>query len=172
MSAVLEIEITYLAATLPDLSNCKHAEMRDIYFPVEAEHSVLRIRQKDEHYELTKKTQLDPHDFGTQQEDNVNLSKAEFDALAKAPGKVVVKTRYYYPCQGAVAEIDVFKGDLQGLVLVDVEFASQEARNTFKQPDFCLADATQDEFIAGGMLAGKTYEDIRIHLEAYNYKPL
>ncbi len=172
MSAIVEIEITYLAQRLPDLHGCKRSEMRDVYFPAEAVHPILRIRQKDISYEFTKKTQLSPNDAGSQQEENVNLTKEEFDALAKGLGKEITKTRYYYPCQGVVAEIDVVKGDLQGLVLIDVEFASQEARNAFVQPDFCLVDVTQDEYIAGGILAGKTYEDIRTKLEAYNYKPL
>lgn len=172
MSSELEIETTYLAAKLPDLSNCKSREIRDMYFPAEATHPVLRIRQKDDSYEFTKKTQLDPHDAGAQQEENINLTKAEFDALAKGSGKEVIKTRYYYPCQDVIAEIDVFKGDLQGLVLVDIEFTSQEAKNAFEQPDFCLVDVTQDEFIAGGILAGKKYEDIRTQLKAYHYKPL
>jgi CYTH domain-containing protein len=172
MSAVLEIELTFLVTRLPDLSSCKRKEMRDVYFPASALHPVLRVRQKDDSYEFTKKTQLDPNDASTQQEENVRLTKVEFDALAQGAGKEVVKTRYFYPYQDVTLEIDVFKGALQGLVLVDVEFPSQAARDAFVAPDFCAADVTQEEFIAGGMLAGKRYDDIRAQLKTLNYKPL
>lgn len=172
MSAVLEIELTFLVASLPDLSSCKRREMRDVYFPADAVHPVLRIRQKDDSFEFTKKTQLDPRDASTQREENVDLTKVEFDALAKGSGKEVSKTRYFYPYQGVTLEIDVFKEGLKGLVLVDVEFESQAARDAFVKPDFCTIDVTQEEFIAGGVLAGKKYEDIRTQLEALHYKPI
>jgi hypothetical protein len=35
-----------------------------------------------------------------------------------------------------------------------------------------LADVTQEEFIAGGWLAGKKYSDIESFLNKYNYKKL
>ena len=146
--------------------------MRDVYFPAGVAHPVLRVRQKDDSYEFTKKTQLDPHDASTQTEENVSLTKLEYEALAQGAGKEVAKTRYFYPYQDVTLEIDVFKGALKGLVLVDVEFPSQAARDAFVPPDFCATDVTQEAFIAGGMLAGKAYEDIRSQLEALNYQPL
>ena len=39
-------------------------------------------------------------------------------------------------------------------------------------PDFCLADVTQEVFIAGGMLCGKKYESIRVPLEHLGYKKI
>ena len=37
-------------------------------------------------------------------------------------------------------------------------------------PDFCLAEVTQEEFIAGGMLCGKSFEDIKDKLEKFGYR--
>jgi CYTH domain-containing protein len=172
MPAVLEIELTFLVASLPDLTGCKRRKMRDMYFPAGVTHPVLRIRQKGDTFEFTKKTQLDPNDASTQREENVDLTKAEYDALAQGSGKEVIKTRYFYPYRGVTLEIDIFEGELRGLVLVDVEFDSKAARDSFVKPDFCTTDVTQEEFIAGGMLAGKKYDDIRAQLEALGYKPL
>lgn len=172
MTATIELELSYLAAAVPDVTNCKHREMRDVYFPADVAHAKLRIRQKDEQYELTKKTQLDPHDAGAQREENVELTKQEFDALAAGLGRELRKTRYFLPYNGYTAEVDVFKGELKGLVIIEFEFATLEEKAAFTMPDFCLADVTQDDFIAGGVLAGKTYADIKQHLEPYNYKPL
>ena len=67
------------------------------------------------------------------------------------------------------AEIDVFQGALKGLVLVDVEFETVEEKDAFEMPEFCLVEVTQEEFIAGGMLCGKSYEDIEEGLKRYNY---
>ena len=39
-------------------------------------------------------------------------------------------------------------------------------------PDFCLVDITQETFIAGGVIAGKTLEDIQSELLTHNYKVL
>ena len=36
-------------------------------------------------------------------------------------------------------------------------------------PDFCLADVTQEEFVAGGALCGKKYPDIEQKLAAFGY---
>lgn len=84
----------------------------------------------------------------------------------------MAKTRYYYERDGISYEIDVFKEDLSGLVLVDVEFPSVEDKASFKMPDFCLAEVTQEDFIAGGMLCGKKYQDIKEKLDNFGYKKL
>ena len=55
-------------------------------------------------------------------------------------------------------------------MLVDVEFSSNKEKSDFIMPDFCLADVTQEDFLAGGFLAGKKYSDIQFFLDKYNYK--
>ena len=74
--------------------------------------------------------------------------------------------------EGKIAEIDVFADELKGLVLIDFEFSTENEKSTFKIPDIALADVTQEEFIAGGLLAGKTYNDISSELKRFNYKRL
>ena len=84
--------------------------------------------------------------------------------------KGVVKKRYFAKIEGHDAEVDVFLEDLAGLVLVDFEFSDAEEKNKFKMPKSLLADVTPEEFIAGGMLAGKKYEEIEGKLEEFGYK--
>lgn len=170
---VTELELSYLAALVPKgLEDCEQRTLRDIYFPASAKHAKLRIRQKDESYELTKKTCMDSSDAGIQQEENIALSAQEFEALAQGNGREVAKTRYLYPYEGRIGEIDVFSGRLRGLVMIDFEFESIEDKDAFEKPDFCLVDVTQEDFVAGGMLAGKAYEDIAAELQSLGYKPL
>jgi CYTH domain-containing protein len=169
---MIELEKTFLARELPKgLKNCKSKEVIDIYFPKEAKHPTIRVRKSGDKYEMTKKERLDPNDASMQKEHTILLSKEEFLALSKLDGKKLSKVRYYYDYNGKVAEIDVFQGDLKGLVLIDFEFQTADEKNKFKMPDFCLADVTQDDFIAGGMLCGKKYADIKDELKKYNYKP-
>lgn len=74
--------------------------------------------------------------------------------------------------EGKMAEIDVFVDELKGLVLMDFEFNTVEEKSAFKMPGVALVDVTQEDFIAGGLLAGKTYNDIVLELKRFNYKQI
>lgn len=168
-----ELELTYLAREIPaDLANYPSKLIVDVYYPADRDHSRLRIRQRGDHYEITKKIIASGTDSSHQLEHTIELDEAEFLALTQAPGKRVAKRRYLYKYQGRTAEIDVFEGDLTGLVEVDFEFDNRDEQLDFQMPDFCLADVTQEAFAAGGKLAGKTYADIQPQLDSYNYHSL
>ena len=173
MATEVELEYTYLAKEIPKgLSDYPSKLIVDVYYPAEVEHPFLRIRQYGDSYELTKKVPANGSDASYQLEHTVQLDRGEFEALTKAPGRRVAKRRYYYDYQGQTAEIDVFEGELGGLVEVDFEFTNRDDQLMFKMPDFCLADVTQEAFAAGGMLAGKAYKDIKKQLAHYKYQPL
>ena len=120
--------------------------------------------------EITKKEPID-NDAAKQFEHTIPLDAEEFAAL-QVDGKQLHKIRYYYEHNGHVVEIGVMQGALAGLVLADIEFESEAQMRGFGMPDFCLADVTQEEFAAGGMLCGKSYQDIEPHLERFGYKKL
>lgn len=63
-------------------------------------------------------------------------------------------------------------GKLKGLVLIDFEFSSSEQKEEFIMPDVCLANVSNLEFIAGGFIAGKSFEDIEHELDKFGYKRL
>jgi len=168
-----EIELTYLAKELPTgLTGFPKREMVDIFIPAAAEHPSLRIRKSGDKYEITKKETIDKNDASHQYEATIPLTAQEYGELGQLPGKRTHKTRYYYQNNGIDYEIDVFEGDLAGLVVVDVEFKSLEDKTKFKMPEFCLCDITQEVFIAGGMVCGKKYSDIVADLERFGYKQL
>jgi len=169
---MIELEKTYLVKYLPEgLRKCDHKEILDIYIPESSRHPVVRIRKYGEQYEITKKEPV-AEDSSIQTEQTVKLNQEEFEELNKLPGKRVRKIRYYYDYQGRTAEIDVFQDKLLGLVWVDFEFEGADEKDSFSMPEFCLADVTQEEFIAGGMLAGKSYQDIEEDLTKFNYNKL
>lgn len=167
---MIELEKTYLAKYLPrDLIQSPHQEIVDIYWPIDYQHPNLRLRKNGDKYELTKKEPIN-NDASRQQEQTIIITKDEFDDLVKLPGKESTKIRYYYPYQNLTAEFTVFQKKLTGLVLIDFEFKTEEAKNNFSPPDYCLADVTYKEFVAGGMLCGKSYQDIEAELQKFNYQ--
>ncbi len=170
---MIELERTFLASSLPlGLKEAPSKELLDIYIPASSDHPNLRIRRRGGVYEITKKTHIAQGDASQQAEDTIKLNIAEFEELTQILGKRVRKLRYFYPYNGKTLEIDLFQDDLSGLVLIDAEFESEAEMNQFVPPVFCLIEVTQEEFLAGGMLCGKTYDDIAADLNKYEYKPL
>lgn len=168
-----ELELTYLVKTLPEgVLTSPSKELLDIYLPSNEAHPHLRIRKSGQKYEITKKQPIVDGDASRQLETTIPLTEKEFEEMNALKGKRVEKTRYYYK-EGTISyEIDVFRGDLSGLVLADVEFTSVEDKAAFKMPSWCLAEVTQEDFIAGGMVCGKKYEDIEKELLRFGYKKI
>ncbi len=168
-----ELELTYLAKILPSgLKDVEKKEMLDIYIPASSDHPTLRIRKNGDKHEITKKQPIVDGDASRQLETTIKLTPAEFADLSQLPGKRVQKTRYLYPENNVNYEIDVFGGDLSGLVLVDVEFATVQEKANFTAPEWCLAEVTQETFLAGGMLCGKKYAEIEQNLAKFGYQKL
>lgn len=170
---MVELERTYLAKSLPPgLESLEKKDLLDIYIPEAHEHPYLRIRKNGEKYEITKKKPIEDGDRSRQLEQTIPLEEEEFTDLAKLPGKRIHKLRHYLPYENRTAEVDVFQDKLAGLVLVDFEFASEAEKEAFPMPDFYLCEVTQETFLAGGYLAGKSFADIAAQLEQFAYKPL
>ena len=155
---MLEMEKTYLLKNIPfQLDQYPHKELVDHYIPVESDHPKLRLRKRWEIYEITKKTLVQEGDCSIQREQTIDLTKSEYQALAELPSKIIDKIRYYVPWGEFILEIDVFQKDLDGLILMDIEFSNKQQMKDFSMPDFCLADVTQNPLFAWGMLCWKSY---------------
>ena len=169
---MIELEKTYLLKFVPDgLHNCENKEIIDIYIPKIREHPTLRIRKDGNKFEVTKKEPV-TDDASKQMEQTIQLLEEEFTEFQKLDGKVVSKRRYLYRYYNKIAEVDVFQGELKGLVLIDFEFDTEKEKDEFEMPDFCLADVTHELFLAGGMLCGKSYEDIENDLKRFDYQKI
>lgn len=174
MNQAIELELTFLAKRITsEIEGVTPTRIVDIYIPDVSEHSHLRLRQKGDQYELTKKTPIQDGDASAQLEQTIRLSQLEFEAIAVISQKRVVKDRYRVMLGNREAEVDVFRDRLQGLVVIDFEFATSAEKARFVAPaDVVLADITQEDFIAGGLLAGKSYADIEPELARFDYQRL
>jgi CYTH domain-containing protein len=161
--AELEIEVAYLPHALPDeLLVGTPTQIVDIYLSPEDDLlTKLRLRQKGDAYELTKKVNIDPSDLSLQDEYTIPLSREEFEKLRSAGGREVTKDRYTMPLNGHTVEIDVFKNQLDGLALIEVEFPSVADKDSFEAPTYFGQEVTQENFIAGAYLAGKSFDDLK-----------
>jgi len=167
---MVELELTYLAKTLPaNLKDCPSRRIVDYYVTNGTGHSDLRIRKNGDSYELTRKTPLKDGDASKQTETTIVLNQTEFESLSHAKSRKITKKRYLFQYEGQTAEFDVFDGGLAGLVVIDFEFANEAEMGSFEMPNFCLADITQETFIAGGVLAGKNLSDIKDVLKKFAY---
>jgi len=171
MSQEIEIEKTYLAKFLPKgLNKCESRKMLDIYLPKHSKHAKLRVRQSGTNYVITKKSAVSKNNASTHLEESISITFEEFKAFSRISANRISKTRYFYPYQNKIAEIDIFSGKLKGLVLIDFEFKSQKDLENFVMPDFCLADVTEEEVIAGGVLSHNTISSISQVLKKFSYK--
>lgn len=157
---MIEIERTFTVKKIPqNLKKFKSEEIKQGYI-VSAD-SMIRLRQVGSKFELTKKFRISQSDFSRHQETTVELTKEEFEKLWTLVDGFVEKTRYFIPIGGKlVAELDVFEGDLKGLVIVDVEFDTAEEMVRFKPLDWFGKDITQQEETANKFLAGKKYAEV------------
>lgn len=158
---MLEIEKSFLVKKIPaNLSSYKSIRIKQGYISTTI--SPLRIRQKGDKFEITKKIPLKNGDFSQVEEINIPLTKLEFDKLWNLAEKYLEKTRYLIPLKNnLVAELDIFEGKLKGLAFVEVEFSSENEMDLFKQPDWFGKDVTQENFSANAFLADKTFFDIQ-----------
>ena len=81
--------------------------------------------------------------------------------LAVSDANEIRKNRYPFEFAGRHFSIDMFLGDLFGLVLAEVSFETDEELKNFPQPPFAIAEVTNNELFTGGKLCQVSFEEIR-----------
>lgn len=133
-------------------------------------HTHLRLRTLSdlstgrEFLKLTKKLESDsPY---VQMTGSIPISPMEYEFISGLEGERIRKVRYYHFYRGNVFSIDLFKGDLAGLVLCEVETGSVEELMRVEVPAYAVLEVTEDPFFAGGNLCRTSREDLMQKLEA------
>ena len=140
----VEIEKKWRVAKLPeDLTRFECIDMEQAYLNT---HPTVRIRRENEEYFLTYKG-ISENDVA-HAEYNLPLTEEAFrHLLEKCDGRILRKTRYKMPVEGypsLTAELDIFSGELEGLVILEVEFPSVEEALSFDPPAWYGKDVTED----------------------------
>lgn len=151
----MEIERKYLILTPPE--NYQSYPCHQIEQAYLCVLPVVRIRQEDEGYYLTYKSE----GLMAREEYNLPLTKdAYHHLLKKADGHILTKKRYLIPIENSrlTIELDVFEGRYQGLILAEVEFPTEEEANAFIPPEWFTKDVTYSGNYHNSRLAIKGLE--------------
>ena len=134
----MEIERKFLIKKLPDnLTSYKARKIEQAYLCTDP---VVRVRRDNDDYYLTYKSK----GMIVREEYNLPLTKEAYGhLLAKADGKIITKTRYEIPEKDNLTiELDVFEGKFDGLLLAEVEFASEEEALGYIPPEWFGEDVS------------------------------
>ncbi len=135
----MEIEKKYLV-NLKEINYesypCHHLEQGYL-----STNPVVRVRKEDDNYYLTYKGKGKM----IREEYNLPLTEESYHHLKeKSDGALICKTRYLIPYDKYTIELDVFSGNMTGLVMAEVEFNSVEEANDFVPPSWFIKEVTQD----------------------------
>ena len=111
----------------------------------------VRLRRADSDFLLTAKRGHGE----VREESEVALAEDQFDHLWPLTESLrIEKRRHVVPLEeGLSAEVDVYAGDLDGLVVAEIEFPSEDASRDFDPPDWLGEELTGDDRYANQALA-------------------
>ena len=138
-----EIERKYLVDNLPPEVNLDAgAKYRQGYLVIDDERALtVRLRREGDVYRLAIKKGRGE----VRTEVELPMTASEFDALwGEAEAISLEKTRHVVPIGELKAEVDVFEGWLEGLMMVEVEFESAAEARAFSPPGWFGKDVTDD----------------------------
>jgi CYTH domain-containing protein len=163
--ARLERERRYLLQDLPaGLSRADHhLQITDNYL-TDTRLRLRKIRDPRTNkwtVEFGQKFAPNPTDLSRTLMTNLYLSALEAEALSVFSANEIRKNRYFFEWEQRKFSIDMFLGDLFGLVLAETDFETDEDLEGFVKPSFALAEVTNHELFTGGRLCLLTFEDIR-----------
>lgn len=151
-----ELERRWLLARVPD-GLARPRAIADRY----VEGTRLRLRAVDDRavgrqdWKLGQKVRPDPSDPGRVAHTTLYLDEAEHRLLGRAlPGRDLTKVRWRWDTRGGPYSVDVFEGELRGLVMAEVEHQSAEDLAARAAPPGAIAEVSADDRFSGGSLAG------------------
>lgn len=110
---------------------------------------------------FTQKFAVNPEDLSRTIITNTYLNATEAETLSIFEANEIRKNRYRFEFEGREFSVDMFLGDLFGLVLAEVSFETDEEMDGFAKPPFAITEVTNNELFSGGKLSELTFEDIR-----------
>ena len=149
--SVMEVERKFLVPEPPDLSGTESDEIEQGYLAIGSEGEV-RVRRRGEQLVLTAKRGAGI----SRDEAEVEIDHQAFERLwPLTEGRRLHKRRYVIPHDELKIEVDVYEGDLEGLVVAEVEFRSEDQARAFEPPDWIGEEVTGDERYLNETLASR-----------------
>src|SRR5919206_5095202 len=166
--AQVERERRYLLRDLPEgmTRADPHLQITDNYM-TGSRPRIRKVREPRTNkwtVKFTQKFAPDPNDLSRTIITNLYLNALEAEILSVFDTNEIRKNRYPFELDGRKFAIDMFLGDLFGLVLAEVSFETDEELDQFAKPPFALADATNEELFTGGRLCELTFSEVRTEI--------
>ncbi len=177
-----ELRRLFLIRDLPEplVRSSSHLQIFDNYI----ENTRLRLRSmrspdtKEWHYHLQQRFPLGD-DFSHWKIAEIYLNEAEHALFEHFEGREIAKNeraetnevrknRYFYDLDGRQIDIDLFLGELWGLMLARVVFENEKDFEKFELPPFVIAEVTDNPFFSGENLVGKHFADIQAEFARMN----
>lgn len=140
-----EIERKFLIDfdSLPrNLEQYPRKEIMQDYLVIATSGTEVRLRREDEEYFLQIKSGGGKIRF---ESPRVEIPETEFNSLWQEKiGEGIEKTRYEISHGNGTIELDIYHGDLEGLVTAEMEFDSEEDSDKFKPPEWFGKEVTED----------------------------
>ena len=115
---------------------------------------------------LTKKEASDSPYF--RRISRILLSKDEYHRFSQLDGDGISKVRYYCELRGRVFSVDVFQGELSGLILSEVESEDLDDLMSIELPAFATCEVTEDQFFDGVNLSKTSKAELIAKLGSFN----
>lgn len=147
----MEVERKFLVSDRPDLDGTESDEIEQGYLATGTDGEV-RLRRKGEKLLLTAK-----RGGGiSRDEAEVGLDREAFERLwPLTEGRRLHKRRHVLPHGDLSIELDVYEGDLEGLVVAEIEFETEDEARAFEPPDWIGDEVTGDDRYLNETLAAK-----------------
>jgi hypothetical protein len=94
------------------------------------------------------------------------LSEGEYQAFATLGGRTLRKRRHYYKPPGFSYGVDVFEGELAGLILCEFEGEDEAELYRIAPPSFADIEVTDKSFFTGGNLSRVSRQEVAAQLGA------
>jgi CYTH domain-containing protein len=140
----VEIERKYLVWEVPaDLERYGRNPISQGYLAIEEGGTEVRVRRLGYAAYLTAKS----GHGRAREEQEIEITVQQFERMwPLTEGRRVEKTRYELPVSdGLTAELDVYHGELTGLVTAEIEFPDAAAADRFIAPGWFGPEVTEDD---------------------------
>ncbi len=136
----MEIERKFLVAEQPPPEGSPSVRIEQGYLALDAKSGVeVRLRRKDEELLLTIKGGAGR----SRSEEELSLDRQRFESLwPLTEGRRLSKERHLISHGGFEIELDVYREDLDGLLIAEVEFPDEEAAEGFEKPKWFGEEVT------------------------------
>jgi len=129
-----------------DLSKADIFEIEQSYINFDPEIRIRKITcsETGTFYMLAVKSDISGNGLVRSEMEFYITEENYYKLLTKKEYNTIYKTRYQIPVDNVVRAIDIFKGDLSGLVYLEIEYESEEQAAMQESPGWVIKEVTND----------------------------